>query len=126
MLGAEGDGGFPGHDRGWSAQLDPVGARSERRHELDEIKCGTHCAFGVVLLRYRRPPDRHDGVPDEFLDRAAIAIDQRATGFEIPAEQLSNRLSVAALRQRRDSDEVGEQPGDMAAPGPRPPRARWR
>jgi len=34
-------------------------------------------------VRDGRTPDGHDGVPDELLDRAAVAPHQRAAGVEV-------------------------------------------
>jgi hypothetical protein len=89
------------------------GARLQRRSQLghrgDQIKRCPHGAFGVVLLRHRRPPHRHDGVTDEFLDRAAIALDQRPRRLEIARQQFARLLRIATLGGGREADQVGEQ-----------------
>ena len=45
----------------------------ELRHGGDEVERRPDGALGVVLVRDRRAPDRHHGVADELLDRAAVA-----------------------------------------------------
>ncbi len=51
---------------------------AERGDGGDEVERRPHGPLGVVLLRDRRPPDRHHGVADELLDRAAVALDHGA------------------------------------------------
>ena len=64
------------------------------------------CSLGVVLVGRRCAPDRHDGVADELLDRAAIAVDDVARELEVATQELAGVLGVAALGQggeaRRD------------------------
>ena len=78
----------------------------------DEVERRAHRPLGVVLVRDRRAPDRHHRVADELLDRAAVALDQRAARVEVAREQLAHLLGVAALGQRREADEVGEEHRD--------------
>ena len=58
-------------------------------------------ALGVVLVRHRRPPDRHDRVADELLERAAVARDQRSAGLEVAVEEVADLLRVAPGGERR-------------------------
>ena len=64
-----------------------------------------------------RAPDGHDRVADELLDRAAVALDHRARSFEVAGQELARLLGVAALGERREADEVGEQHRDEPALG---------
>ena len=74
--------------------------------------------LGVVLLRDRCAPHRHDGVADELLDRAAVALDHGARRVEVAREELAHVLGVPALREcGREADEVGEEDGDEPALG---------
>src|SRR2546430_10115160 len=66
--------------------------RSERR---------PHRPLGVVLGRYRSAPDRHDGVPDELLHRAAVALDQCPARVEVAGEKLADLLVVADRKSTR-------------------------
>ena len=81
---------------------------AEGLDRLGQIERGTHRAFGVVLVRHRRSPHRHDRVADELLDHAAIAPDQAATGLEVPSQEVANLFRVAGFGERREPDEVGE------------------
>ena len=78
-----------------------AGAGVELRDGRDEVERGPDRALGVVLVRDRRPPDRHDRVADELLDRAAVALDQPLAGLEVAGEQLADLLGVAGLRRGR-------------------------
>ena len=80
----------------------------------DELESGSHRSFGVVLLRDRDAPDRHDRVADELLDDAAIAADDGPGEVEVARENLSYFLGVSFLRERREADEVAEQHRDVA------------
>ena len=44
----------------------------------DEVERRANGPLGVVLVCDRRSPDGHDGVADELLDGAAVALDDRA------------------------------------------------
>ena len=106
----ERDGGFSGQD---------TGSRLERRVELgyrrEQIERGPNRPLRVVLGRDGRSPDGHDGVPDELLDGAAVALDDAACGVEVAREELAGLLGVATLGGCREADEVGEEDGDEAA-----------
>ena len=80
----------------------------------DELEAGPHGPLGVVLLRDRGAPDRHDGVADELLDDAAVAADDRPGELEVAREELADLLGVALLREGREADEVAEQHRDVA------------
>ena len=71
------------------------GPRLERRVELGDrghqVQGCTDGPLGVVLGRRRRPPDGHDRVADELLDRAAVAGDQLAGELEVAREQARAR-----------------------------------
>ena len=72
-VGAERDGRLAGEDaraRAWRPRRRAPGI------DGDELERGADGPLGVVLLRGRRAPHRHDGVADELLDRAAVALDR--------------------------------------------------
>ena len=83
----------------------------------DELEAGADRSLGVVLLRDRCPPDRHDGVADELLDDAAVAGDDGPGELEVTRQDLSYLLGVAFLREGREADEVAEQHRDVAELG---------
>ena len=89
-------------------------AGTERADAVDQVERGADGALGVVLVRDRRAPDGHDRVADELLDRAAVAVDDLLAVLEVARQELAHVLGVAALGERREADEVGEQDGDQA------------
>ncbi len=123
-FGPDGDGSLPGEHPGASAQC-----RIQVGDTGDEVERSADGALGVVLLRDGCAPDGHDRVPDELLDRAAVALDGRARLLEVAGEQLAGVLCVASLGGGREADEVREQDGDEAALGCRGcsrRRSGWR
>ena len=85
---------------------------TERADTVDQVERGTDCAFGVVVVRDRRAPDGHHRVADELLDRAAVAADDLLALLEVARQEVADGLGVAALGERREPDEVGEQDRD--------------
>ena len=116
-LGAERDGRLAREDARARLELGSSDLVAQRGHGRDEVERRPHGALGVVLSRGRRAQDRHDRVPDELLDRAAVELDQSAARVEVAREELAYVLGVAALRDRREADEVGEEDGDEATLG---------
>ena len=102
--GAERHRSLTGEDAGAGAQQG-----IDLRDRGSEVEGGPDGPFGVVLLRDRRTPDRHHGVADELLDRAAVPLDHRAGNDEIPAQELPRVLRVAPFGGGREADEVDEQ-----------------
>jgi hypothetical protein len=41
---------------------------------VPHLDCASHSPQGVVLVQRRDPEDGHDRVANEFLDRAAVAL----------------------------------------------------
>ena len=70
VLGADGDRRLAGQDAARGLDVGP-----ERLDRVDELEAGAHRPLGVVLVRHRRAPHRHDRVADELLDRPAVALD---------------------------------------------------
>ena len=50
------------------------------RPPLSDRKCGADGALGVVLVRGRRPEERHHSVADELLDGAAVPLELVSQG----------------------------------------------
>ena len=73
VRGPDGDRRLAGQDAG--SRLD---AGAQRPDGVDELEGGPDRAFRVVLVSRRGAPDGHDGVADEFLDRAAVPADHIA------------------------------------------------
>ena len=106
-----------GQDPGAGAESLHAELVAERGHGGDEVESGSHCPLGVVLGRRRRTPDRHHRIADEFLDRAAVELDQAPARVEVAREELAGVLGVARGGGCREADEVGEQHADEPALG---------
>ena len=116
-LGAEGDRRLAGQHAGPQLELESGGRIREGADGVDQLEGGPDGALGIVLVRGRRAPDGHHGVPDELLHGAAVARDDVARGVEVAAEELARRLRVAVRGERREADEVGEEDADEPALG---------
>ena len=83
------------------ARLQPgrLGPLAEGGYRIDDLERGPDGELGVVLLRLRHAPDGHHGVADEFLDRAAVALDDRSRGVEVAAQELARVLGVQRLER---------------------------
>jgi len=81
----------------------------QRLAHLDGRPTGTE---GVVLVREWDAEDRHDRVADEFLDRAAVSLDDLLHPLEVTGKQSAQRLRISCLPQRRRSDYVAEEDRD--------------
>ena len=119
-----GDHSFAGHaevHRNLSGEQPRTGAEprcadlvAERGDGVHQFQRGAHGPLRVVFLDRRDAPDRHHRVADEFLDRAAVANNDRPRGVEVAAEEFAHVFRVALLRERRETDEVGEEHGHVA------------
>ena len=89
VAGAERDGGLAGEHSCAGPEL-----RIEVGDGHNELQCRPDRALGVVLLRDRRTPERHHGVADELLDRAAVTLDGRACEIEVAGQELARVLCV--------------------------------
>ena len=69
-------------------------------------------AVGVVLVRDRRPEQRHDRVAEHLVDDAAVGLDVGDEQREGGVDQALDLFGVAAFGDRREADDVGEQHGD--------------
>ena len=90
---------------------------TERGDRVHELEAGTDRSLGVVLVGDRGPPHRHDRVPDELFDHAAVAFDHGPRSVEVRVHQRTHVLGVALLGERGERHEVEEQDRDQAALG---------
>ena len=100
------------------AELEPLTASQLRRVggqlalQVERRQAG---APRVVLVRHRRPEDRHDAVAGELVDRALEAPDARGEDGEEPVHDQLPRLGVELLGQLHRAADVGEQDRDLLA-----------
>lgn len=114
-LGPEGHRRLPGEDRGPGLEARGPHLLPQGGHGLHQLEGGPHRPLRVVLPGHRRPPERHDGVPDELLDGPPVPPHQAAGGLEVPGEEVPDGLGVPLLRERREPHQVSEQDRDQAA-----------
>jgi hypothetical protein len=74
-----------------------------------------HSPERVVLVDDRDSEDRHDGVADEFLHRAAVPLHHRLHTLEIPGEQPPERLRVELLSELCRTCHIAEEHRDDLA-----------
>ena len=98
-------------DRGLARQDTRPGldARTERADRIDKLESGPDASLGIVLVGDRGAPDRHDGIADELLHRAAVPLDDVTGELEVAGQELPDGLRIATLGQRREPDEIREQ-----------------
>ena len=92
-----------------------VGLASELGHRRHNLERGADRPLGVVLVRDRRSPHGHDGIPDELLYRPAVVADDGLGALEVDAREALDLLGIPFLRERREPDEVDEEHRAQAA-----------
>ena len=75
----------------------------ERGQRLVHSQRGPHRALGVVLVRDRRPEERHDLVADDLVEVAAEVDDVGDQRLETGVDQAFHLLGIAAGRQRGEA-----------------------
>ena len=66
---------------------------------------------GVVLVQPRYAEHRHDGVPDELLGGAAVALEDRLHLLEVPPHEPAQRLGIERLAEHRGAGDIREEDG---------------
>jgi hypothetical protein len=89
-------------------EVERVVALVERRDRVARRERGTDGPLRVVLVRRRRAEHRDDGVADELLDGAAVALELPTERLVVAAQQRPDVLRVEALGARGRADEVDE------------------
>ena len=93
-------------------------ARRDADSELEAViggkvadgECRAYGALGVVLVRDRRAEERHDGVADELLHRAAVPFELRADA-RVVRTKIASTSSGSRPPPAREADEVAEDDG---------------
>ena len=86
-----------GRDAHAHVQLPRVVGVVELRDRVSDGKSGADGALRIVLARSRRAEDRHHGVADELLDRAAVALELEAHALVVAGEDRPHVLGVELL-----------------------------
>src|SRR5438128_4956950 len=98
-----------GEDAAARPELGDAHSLAEICDGLDQLEGGSNRTLDVVFARDRRAPDGHNGVTNELLHRAAVALDDSPARVEVACQEFANLLRVPRLRERREADEIGEQ-----------------
>jgi hypothetical protein len=80
---------------------------------LEDPQRRPNCPLGVVLVRDRCAEDGHDGVSDELLHRAAVALDLPLEQLVVRPEPGADVLGVGLIRRGRVADQVTEEHGNQ-------------
>ena len=101
---------------------DMDGERARGRSELRgdgrlDLERRAHGAQAIVAVRARSAEQRHRGVADMLVDRAAVAVDDGVDDCEKPFENRVDFLGVEPGRQPHIADEIAEHNRDRAAFG---------
>ena len=98
------------------ADLRPLPADARQRVDLvDQAEAGADGALGVVLVERGNTEDRHHSVTDVLLHDPAVGLDGLAGDGVVAAKEGVDNLSVVALGECGEADQVAEQRGDDAA-----------
>ena len=98
------------------ARVDPdPRLEAVRRDRGTHLRCCTHRAESVVLVRHRDPETAMTASPTNFSTRATVTLDDRAEILEIPAHPRAQRLGIGRLAERRRPHEIAEENGDDLA-----------
>jgi hypothetical protein len=96
----------PKRDRGAVAALELL---VQVLQALLHLPSGPNGAEGVVLMCEGDAEDGHDGIADELLHRAAVALDRATHPVEVREHQVPHRLRVHPLAQGRRARHVAEE-----------------
>jgi hypothetical protein len=72
-------------------------------------------ADGVILMRQRRPEERHDAIAHDLVHRAFIAMNGGDHAFQHGIKKLASFLGVAVSQQFHGALQIGKQNGDLLA-----------
>ena len=106
--GAESDERFARVDGNSHLELEGRIALVELGDCRADRESGPNGALGIVLVRHRSAEERHDGIADELLNRAAVTLELVAEARVVRREQRANVLGIELLGARGKADEVGE------------------
>ncbi len=89
--------------------------RAKPIQRVVDIERGTRRAQRVGVMRARSTEQRHDGIADVLVDRAAVsehdAVDERS----VAADNVVQLFRIQRLGQRRKAAKIGKQNGDLSA-----------
>ena len=99
---------FAAGDADMSAELARRAGARPRELGVD-VQRRPRRSIRVVVVCHRSAEKRHDGVPDVFVDRAAVADDDAVHQRGEARRQFANFFRIERPRRRREAAKVGEQ-----------------
>ena len=97
-----------------------VGAQAVARlveqgnHPFVDVERGANRAQGVIVVSDRRAEHRHDVVAHVFVDRTAIALDDRVDHLEITVQEGVRLFGAQFAGKFGIAGDVGKQHGNLA------------
>src|SRR6266571_294173 len=88
--------------------------RVELLERCQLIERAAHGAVGVVLVHHGRAPQRHDRVPDELVERAAVLEHDLHHLGEVLREEGGDGVRTHRLRHRREAANIREEEDDRS------------
>jgi hypothetical protein len=79
---------------------------------FEDAQPGPHCAFGVVLVRYRSAADGHHCVTHELFDCAAVTLDLRPQACVVRTDPSADILWILLLGGGCESHQIAKEDGD--------------
>jgi len=102
-------------DAGAKRQRDAVGAVElviQRRKRSAKVRGCAKGTQGIIFVHRRRTEDGHDSIPDELLDRAAMALEASSRHLEVARHHMAQRLGIELLAEHSRAGHIGEENGD--------------
>ncbi len=89
--------------------------RSNVPKPLTHLKSGHHGSLRVILKWDRISEKREDPIANVLVQRATVAEDYVGHYREVLIESINHLLGLQSIRHRRESSDVGEEDGEIAA-----------
>jgi hypothetical protein len=95
----QGDGSLPREDAGPGLK-----GGDQCAHTVHQVQGRANRPLGVVLLRSRSAPHRHDRVADELLNRPPVPLQNVSGEVKVAGEEVARLLGIAALGEGGEAD----------------------
>ncbi len=102
---------MPNRTRSWSGR---VSRRFEFAHPVAHFQCRANGGTGAVVAGDRGAEERHHGIADIFVDRAAVGENDFRHRGQIVADEMPDFRGIQAFAHFGERDDVGKQHGHNA------------
>jgi hypothetical protein len=69
----------------------------------------------VIRVTNWRPPEAHDGITDEFVERSSVREEDLDHLRQVLVQHLDDLFRLRRLRDRREPSYIGEEDGELAS-----------